>query len=70
MIYDAHNQASYKLYTWEDSVCIEIFPNVNITLHNGAVAGLMNTSALHADEGRFEEGLRTSEPLITNRDHL
>jgi len=53
-----------------DSVGIEILTDVNITLHDGVVGGLMDTAGLHSQEGRLEEGLRSTEPLIANGDDL
>ena len=53
-----------------DSVGIEILTDVNITLHDGVVGGLMDTTRLHTQEGRLEESLRGTEPLIANGDNL
>merc|ERR1719331_1732098 len=56
--------------TRHDSVGIQVLPDVDITLHDGVVGGLMDTARLHAKEGRLEEGLRGTEPLIANGDDL
>merc|ERR1712099_78245 len=56
--------------TRHDGVGIEILPDVNITLHDGVVCGLMDTAGFHSEEGRLEEGLRGTEPLIANGDDL
>merc|ERR1711883_46328 len=56
--------------TGHDSVGIEVLPDVNIALHDGVVGGLMDTTGLHTQEGRLEEGLRGTEPLIANGDDL
>jgi hypothetical protein len=53
-----------------DSVSIEILTDINITLHDGVVGGLMNTARFHSKEGGLEEGLRSTEPLIANGDDL
>ena len=53
-----------------DSVGIQVLPDVNIALHDGVVGGLMDTARLHAKEGRLEEGLWGTEPLIANGDDL
>merc|ERR1711994_983196 len=42
----------------------------DMTVHDGVVGGLMDTARLHAKEGRLEEGLRGTEPLIANGDDL
>merc|ERR1712223_54219 len=56
--------------TRHDSVGIKILPDVNIALHDGVVGGLMDTAGFHSKEGRLEEGLRGTEPLIANGDDL
>merc|ERR1712061_954923 len=56
--------------TGHDSVGVEVLPDVNIALHDGVVGGLTDTAGLHAKEGRLEEGLRGTEPLIANGDDL
>merc|ERR1711887_252621 len=53
-----------------DSVGIEILPDVNIALHDGVVGGLMDTAGFHSEEGRLEESLRGTEPLVANGDDL
>merc|ERR1712026_528497 len=56
--------------TRHDGVGIQVLPDVNITLHDGVVGGLMDTAGLHTKEGRLEEGLRGTEPLVANGDDL
>merc|ERR1719411_1301232 len=56
--------------TRHDSVGIKILPDVNIALHDGVVGGLVDTAGFHAKEGRLEEGLRGTEPLIADGDDL
>merc|ERR1719245_611780 len=56
--------------TRHDSVGIQVLPDVNITLHDGVVGGLMDTARLHAKEGWLEEGLWGTESLIANGDDL
>merc|ERR1711994_1088964 len=56
--------------TRHDSVGIEVLPDVNITLHDGVVGGLMDTTGLHAQERRVEEGLRGTEALMANGNDL
>merc|ERR1712078_108978 len=56
--------------TRHDSVGIQVLPDVNITLLNGVVGGLVDTAGFHSQEGRLEEGLRGTEPLIANGDDL
>lgn len=54
----------------QDSVGIQVLPDVNITFHDRVVSGLVDAAGLHAQEGWLEEGLRTAEPLIANGDDL
>merc|ERR1712078_380261 len=56
--------------TRHDSVGIQVLPDVNITLLNGVVGGLVDTAGLHSKEGRLEESLRTPEPLVADGDDL
>ena len=56
--------------TRHDSVGIQVLPDVDITLHDRIVGGFMDTAGLHTKEGRLEEGLRGTEPLIANSDDL
>merc|ERR1712156_331183 len=56
--------------TRHGSVGIQVLPDVNITLHDGVVGGLVDTAGLHTKEGRLEEGLRGTEPLVANGDDL
>merc|ERR1712156_395548 len=53
-----------------DGVGIEILPDVNIALHDGVVGSFMDTTGFHSEEGRLEESLRGTEPLIANGDDL
>merc|ERR1712044_37433 len=56
--------------TRHDGVGVQVLPDVNIALHDGVVGGLVDTAGLHAKEGRLEEGLRGTEPLVANGDDL
>merc|ERR1712079_180337 len=47
-----------------DSVGVQILPDVNITLHDGVVGGLVDAAGLHAKEAGLEEGLGAPEPLL------
>merc|ERR1712117_912252 len=53
-----------------DGVGVQVLTDVNIALHDGVVGGLMDTAGFHSQEGRLEEGLRGTEPLIANGDDL
>merc|ERR1719483_854447 len=53
-----------------NGVCIEILADVNITLHNGVVNCLVDSTGFHSKEGRLEKGLWATESLIANGDDL
>merc|ERR1719508_489180 len=53
-----------------DSVGIQVLTDVNITLHDGVVGGLMDATGLHSKEGRLEQSLGATESLIANSDDL
>merc|ERR1740131_199515 len=53
-----------------DGVGVQVLPDVNITLHNGVVGGLVETASLHSQEGRLEESLGAPEPLVADGDDL
>merc|ERR1712083_1225141 len=53
-----------------DSVGVQILTDVNITLHDGVVGGLMDATGFHSKEGWLEESLWAAETLITNGDDL
>ena len=56
--------------TGENSVGVEILTDVDVTLHDGVVASLVDTSRLHSQEAGLEEGLWASETLVANGDDL
>merc|ERR1719192_1695940 len=70
LLHTVSNSRVHGGATRHDSVGIEVLPDVNITLHDGVVGGLMDTTGLHAQERRLEEGLGGTEPLIANGDDL
>merc|ERR1712025_1284867 len=54
----------------EDSVGVQVLPDVNIALHDGVVGGLVDAAGLHTKEAGLEEGLRAPEPLVADGDDL
>ncbi len=54
----------------ENGVGIEILTDVNVALHDGVVAGLVDASRLHTQEAGLEESLRASETFVANCDDL
>merc|ERR1711868_319111 len=53
----------------QDSVGVQVLPDIHVALHDGVVGGLVNTAGFHSEEGRLEEGLGAPEPLISDGDH-
>jgi len=56
--------------TGEDGVGVEILTDVDVTLHDGVEASLVNTDNLHSQEGRSEHGFWATEALISDRANL
>ena len=54
----------------QDDVAIQVFPDVDITLHDGVESGLVNAGSLHAHHGRRKQHLWAPEALASNCDHL
>merc|ERR1712117_541114 len=70
LLHTVSNTRAHGGATRHDSVGVQVLPDVNITLHDGVVGGLVDTAGLHTKEGRLEEGFRGTEPLIANGDDL
>lgn len=56
--------------TRHDNVTVEVLSDIQVTLHDRVVGGLVNTSRLEAQERRLEQSLGTSESLVTDSDDL
>merc|ERR1712242_343512 len=56
--------------TGHDGVGVQVLPDVNIALHDGVVGGLVDSAGLHSEEGRLEESLGATEPLVADGDDL
>jgi hypothetical protein len=56
--------------TREDDVTVEILTDIDVTLHDGVVGSLVDTSVLKTQEGRLEESLRSTETFVTDGDDL
>merc|ERR1711870_22745 len=70
LLHTVSNTGVHGGATRHDGVGVQVLPDVNIALHDGVVGGLMDTAGFHSKEGRLEEGLRGTEPLIANGDDL
>merc|ERR1719440_1280715 len=53
-----------------DGVGVQVLPDVNITLHDGVVGGLVDATGFHSQEARLEQSLGAPEPLVTDGDDL
>merc|ERR1719313_2349330 len=70
LLHSVSNSWEHRGTSGKDDVSVEIFTDINITLHDGVVGSLMDTSSFHSEEGWLEEGFRASESLITDGDDL
>jgi len=51
-------------------VGVQIFTNVHVTFHDAVVGRLVDAARFHPQEGRLEQRLGASEPLVTDGDDL
>jgi len=70
LLHTVSNTGVHGGATRQDSVGIQVLPDVNITLHDAVVGGLVDTAGLHTQERGLEEGLGAPEPLVANGDNL
>merc|ERR1719384_891565 len=70
LLHSVSNTGVHGGATRHDSVGIQVLMDVNITLHDGVVGGLMDTAGFHTQERGLEESLRGTEPLVANGDNL
>merc|ERR1712183_991851 len=54
----------------EDSVGVQVLPDIDVALHDGVVGGLVDAAGLHPQEAGLEESLGTPEPLVADGDDL
>merc|ERR1719220_2825305 len=54
----------------EDSVGVQVLPDIDVALHDGVVGGLVDSASLHTKEGRLEESLGAPESLVADGDDL
>jgi hypothetical protein len=70
LLHAVSNTGEHGGTTGEDDVSVEILTDIDITLHDGVVGGLVDTSGFHTEERGLEEGLRATESLVTDGDDL
>jgi len=56
--------------TGQDVVSVQVFSDIDITLHDGVISGFVDTGGFHTDERRLEQSFGTSESFVTNGDDL
>ena len=56
--------------TYHDNVAIKILTDIDITFHDGVESGNVNAARLKTKDRWLEEGLRSSESLVTDGDDL
>merc|ERR1712198_819328 len=66
LLHTVSNTGGHGGASRHDSVGVKILTDVNITLHDGVVSGLMDTAGFHSKEVRLEEGLGAAETFIAN----
>merc|ERR1711948_105007 len=54
----------------QDSVGVQVLPDVNVALHDGVVDGLVDAARFHTQEAGLEESLGAPEPLVADGDDL
>jgi len=54
----------------QNGVGVQILTDIDVTLHDAVVGGLVDSTGLHTKEGWLEEGLGASEPLVSDGDDL
>merc|ERR1719354_385692 len=70
LLHPVSNTGEHGGTSGKDGVSVQILPDVNIALHDGVVAGLVDTGRFHTDERGLEESLGAPEPLVSDCDDL
>ena len=70
LLHTVSNASVHGGATGQHSVGVQILTDIDITLHDGVVGGLMDTTGLHTQEAGLEESLWTTESLVADGDDL
>merc|ERR1712138_298932 len=70
LLHTVSNTGEHGGTTRGDVVGVQILTDVDVTLHDGVVDGLMDTSRFHTQEGWLEERLWATETLVSDGDDL
>merc|ERR1719383_1128517 len=61
-------EGSHGGATGEDGVGVKVLAEIDVRLHDGVEAALVDTDDLHAQESGAEHGLGAAETLVANGD--
>eukprot|EP01084_Bolivina_argentea_P019642 36514_1 len=64
------NSLEHRRPSAQHNIGVQIFPDVDITLHDTLERRVMDAGRLFADEARLEEHLGATEALAANRDDV
>merc|ERR1719154_246277 len=70
LLHTVSNTGGHGGASGHDSVGVKVLTDVNITLHDGVVGGLVDAAGFHSKEGWLEESLWATETFISNGDDL
>jgi hypothetical protein len=56
--------------TYHDNVAVQVFPDIDIALHDGVESGDVDATALETQDRRLEKSLGSTETLVANGDDL
>ena len=70
LLHTVSNTGEHGGSTRQHNVAVQVLTDIDITLHDGVVRGLVDTSSLHTQERGLEESLRAPEALVTDGDNL
>lgn len=70
LLHSVSNTGVHGGTSGQDCVGVQVLTDVDVTLHDGVVDCLVDTARFHTQEGRLEESLRATEPLVTDGDDL
>lgn len=66
----SHRLPRGPLGTYHDDVAVKVLSDIDIALHDRVESGDVYTAAFEAENGRLEESLGSTEPLVANGDNL
>merc|ERR1711890_75776 len=70
LLHTASNTGVHGGASRHDGVGVQVFPDINIALHDGVEGGLVDAAGPHSQEAGLEESLGAPEPLVTDGDDL